>query len=145
MRCIYTLLDFYSAVKHFAGNYTIVAMETEEDYVAFVLCILCIVILRWRSVLKRLTCYVQRIADFLFLKSLFLYSFDLIFHIISFSSIRSMSLDVTVSVHIKSVMISSCSNISPPNNAHVLLFTMLLPEILLLLIGYLMVSLISYH
>ena len=61
---VHTLLDFYSAVKHFAGNYTIVAMETAEDYVAFVLCILCIVILRRRSVLKRLTCYVQRIADF---------------------------------------------------------------------------------
>ena len=72
--------------------------------------------------------------------ALFLYYFDLIFHIISFSSIRSMSIDVTVSA-----MISTCSNISPPNIGHVLLFTMLLPEILLRLIGYLMASLISYH
>ena len=76
----------------------------------------------------------------LFLKSLFLYYFDLIFHIILFSSIKSLSLDVTVSVQINSAMISSCSNIG-----HVLLFTMLLPEILLLLIGYLILSLISYH
>ena len=81
----------------------------------------------------------------LLLKGQFSYSFDLIFHIITSSSLRSMSLDVTVSVQIKSAMISSCSNISPPNIGHVLLFTMLLPEILLLLIGYLMARLISFH
>ena len=86
------------------------------------------------------TCVVARLVT-----ALFLYSFDLIFHIISFPSLRSMSLDVIVSVQIKSAMISSCSNISPPNICHVLLLTMLLPEILLLLIGYLMASLISHH
>ena len=177
-------------------------METEEDYVAFVLCILCIVILRWRlstryrhvwsrdwllrrqqhsayhtllqeldredpgehanylriyketldMLLTKIKPYIQRentrMRDAISPEerlALFLNSFDLIFLIISFSSIRPMSLDVTVSVQIKSAMISSCSNISPPNIGHVLLFTMLLPESLLLLIGYLMASLISYH
>ena len=132
-------------------------METEENYVAFVLCILCIVILRrrlstrYRHVWSRdwLLRRQQHSAYHALLQELdredpgkyvnYLRinkeTFD-----ISFSSIRSMSIDVTVSVQIKYAMKSSCSNISPPNIGHVLLFTMLLPEILLLLNGYLMAS-----